>query len=48
MKKLIDVCRIFLREATNNVIRQVTDAIESVDGVSLLDVDPGRARTGRW
>ena len=25
------------------VIKQITDAIESVDGVSLLDVDPGNA-----
>src|SRR5207244_3970980 len=29
-----------------NVIRQITDAIESVDGVSLLDVDAG-ASTNR-
>src|SRR5207245_2195788 len=29
-----------------NVIRQITNAIESVDGVSLLDVDPG-ATTNR-
>ena len=29
-----------------NIIRQITDAIESVDGVSLLDVDPG-ASTNR-
>lgn len=29
-----------------NVIRQITDVIESVDGVSLLDVDPG-ASTNR-
>ena len=26
-----------------DVIRQITDAIESVDGVKLLDVDPGKA-----
>jgi glutamate formiminotransferase/formiminotetrahydrofolate cyclodeaminase len=26
-----------------NVMRQITDAIESVDGVKLLDVDPGKA-----
>ncbi|NNF56776.1 MAG: glutamate formimidoyltransferase [Rhodothermaceae bacterium] len=25
------------------VIKQITDAIESVDGISLLDVDPGKA-----
>jgi glutamate formiminotransferase/formiminotetrahydrofolate cyclodeaminase len=29
-----------------DVIRQITDAIESADGVSLLDVDPG-ASTNR-
>ena len=40
------MCRIFLKGATTNVIRQITDAIESVDGVSLLDVDPG-ASTNR-
>ena len=26
-----------------NIIKQITDEIESVDGVKLLDVDPGRA-----
>ncbi|MDX1439802.1 MAG: glutamate formimidoyltransferase, partial [Rubricoccaceae bacterium] len=26
-----------------DIIKQITDAIESVDGVSLLDVDPGKA-----
>ena len=25
------------------VIKQITDAIEAVDGVKLLDVDPGKA-----
>ena len=25
------------------IIKQITDAIESVDGVKLLDVDPGKA-----
>ena len=25
------------------IIKQITDAIESVDGISLLDVDPGKA-----
>ncbi len=29
-----------------DIIRQITDAIESVDSVSLLDVDPG-ASTNR-
>jgi len=40
------VCQIFRKGATRIVIRQITDAIESVDGVSLLDVDPG-ASTNR-
>lgn len=26
-----------------NIIKQITDKIESVDGISLLDVDPGKA-----
>lgn len=26
-----------------NIIKQITDEIESVDGISLLDVDPGKA-----
>ena len=26
-----------------NIIKQITDEIESVDGVKLLDVDPGKA-----
>lgn len=26
-----------------NIIKQITDAIESVDGIKLLDVDPGKA-----
>jgi len=26
-----------------NIIKQITEKIESVDGISLLDVDPGKA-----
>jgi len=48
--KLIEWCaEFFLRDADQNVIRQITDAIESVDGgfrCSMLI--PARARTGRW
>jgi glutamate formiminotransferase / formiminotetrahydrofolate cyclodeaminase len=46
MKKLIECVPNFSEGRDLNVIRQITDAIESVDGVSLLDVDPG-ASTNR-
>src|SRR6187551_1705662 len=46
MKKLIECVPNFSEGRDQNVIRQITDAIESVDGVSLLDVDPG-ATTNR-
>jgi glutamate formiminotransferase / formiminotetrahydrofolate cyclodeaminase len=26
-----------------NIIKEITDAIEKVDGIQLLDVDPGKA-----
>src|SRR5262249_7083435 len=46
MKKLIECVPNFSEGRDEIVIRQITDAIESVDGVSLLDVDPG-ASTNR-
>src|SRR6188472_4067281 len=46
MKKLIECVPNFSEGRDQNIIRQITDAIESVDGVSLLDVDPG-ASTNR-
>ena len=46
MPKLIECVPNFSEGREQNVIRQITDAIESVDGVSLLDVDPG-ASTNR-
>ena len=46
MSKLIECVPNFSEGRDQNVIRQITDAIESVDGVSLLDVDPG-ASTNR-
>src|SRR6266540_3528630 len=46
MKKLIECVPNFSEGRDQNVVRQITDAIESVDGVSLLDVDPG-ASTNR-
>jgi len=46
MPKLIECVPNFSEGHDQNVIRQITDAIESVDGVSLLDVDAG-ASTNR-
>src|SRR5256714_3598205 len=46
MKKLIECVPNFSEGRDRNIIGQITDAIKSVDGVSLLDVDPG-ASTNR-
>src|ERR1700731_451541 len=46
MEKLIECVPNFSEGRDQNVIRQITAAIESVEGVSLLDVDPG-ATTNR-
>src|SRR6202045_3833205 len=46
MEKLIECVPNFSEGRDPNVIRQIAAAIESVDGVSLLDVDPG-ASTNR-
>ena len=46
MKKLIECVPNFSEGRDQNVIRQITDAIASIDGISLLDVDPG-ASTNR-
>src|SRR6266540_5743287 len=46
MQKLIECVPNFSEGRDPDVIRQITDAIESADGVSLLDVDPG-ASTNR-
>jgi glutamate formiminotransferase/formiminotetrahydrofolate cyclodeaminase len=46
MQNLIECVPNFSEGCDLNVIRQITDAIESVEGISLLDVDPG-ASTNR-
>lgn len=43
MKKVIECVPNFSEGRDMNVIRQITDVIESVDGVKLLNVDPGKA-----
>ncbi len=46
MKKLIECVPNFSEGRDEGIIRQITNAIKSVEGVSLLDVDPG-ASTNR-
>lgn len=43
MNKIIECVPNFSEGRDMNVIKQVTDAIESVDGIKLLNVDPGKA-----
>lgn len=43
MKKLIECVPNFSEGCDMTIIKQITDLIESVDGVKLLDVDPGKA-----
>ncbi len=43
MKKLIECVPNFSEGRDMGVIRQITDEIENVEGVKLLDVDPGAA-----
>src|SRR5205085_10280934 len=46
MQKLIECVPNFSEGRDGKIIRQITDAIKSTEGVSLLDVDPG-ATTNR-
>ena len=43
MKQIIECVPNFSEGNDINIIKQITDKIESVDGISLLDVDPGKA-----
>src|ERR1700752_4731707 len=43
MEKLIECVPNFSEGVDLSVIKQITDQVESVDGVKLLDVDPGKA-----
>jgi len=43
VKQLIECVPNFSEGNDMQIIRQITDAIESVDGIKLLDVDPGKA-----
>lgn len=43
MNKIIECVPNFSEGRDMNVIKQITGVIESVDGVELLDVDPGKA-----
>ena len=43
MEQLIECVPNFSEGVDMNIIKQITDVIESVDGVKLLNVDPGKA-----
>jgi len=43
LKQLIECVPNFSEGRDMSIIKQITDQIESVDGVKLLDVDPGKA-----
>ncbi len=43
MKKLIECVPNFSEGRDMNIIKQITDAIESVEGIKLLNIDPGKA-----
>lgn len=43
MKQLIECVPNFSEGRDMSIIKQITDAIESVEGAKLLDVDPGKA-----
>jgi glutamate formiminotransferase/formiminotetrahydrofolate cyclodeaminase len=43
MKKLIECVPNFSEGRDMTVIKQITDEIEKIEGVKLLDVDPGAA-----
>jgi len=43
MKQIIECVPNFSEGKNMNIIKQITEKIESVDGISLLDVDPGKA-----
>ena len=42
-KQLIECVPNFSEGRDMTIIKQITDEIESVEGVRLLDVDPGKA-----
>ena len=43
MNQLIECVPNFSEGRDMTIIKQITDEIEKVDGVKLLDVDPGKA-----
>ena len=43
MKKIIECVPNFSEGRDLGVIKQITDVIESVQGIQLLDVDPGES-----
>jgi glutamate formiminotransferase/formiminotetrahydrofolate cyclodeaminase len=48
MRKLIECVPNFSEGRDMAIIRQITDEIEAVEGIKLLDVDPARLPTALW
>ena len=48
MKQIIECVPNFSEGNDMGIIKQITDQIETVEGVKLLDVDPGKQPTARW
>ena len=48
IKRIIECVPNFSEGRDLAVIKQITDTIEKVEGVKLLDVDPGEAKTVLW
>ena len=46
--KIIECVPNFSEGRDQAKIKQITDAIQAVPGVELLDVDPGRIPTAQW
>ena len=47
-KQIIECVPNFSEGRNMDVIKQITDEIEKVSGITLLDVDPDRLQTVRW
>ena len=46
MKQLIECVPNFSEGVDMHLIKTITNEIEKIDGVNLLDVDPGRSMLG--
>ena len=45
-RKLLECVPNFSEGNNMEIIRQITDEVEAIEGVDLLDVDPGNGKEG--